>query len=233
VIAAVNRGYTNYSSTFQKHLFAEAIDGPIRTHGISTIQTVAARGFPNDRLGVRGLLRHVRYFQLARQSGIIQERIWKSERIEMDIVTRLEAARNQTLRFFDLSDEQLDRNYGSGKWSVRFILHHLADAETVLFDRIRRVLSEPRQVLWAFDQDAWATGLDYSRLPLDLSRRIYDAVRVGIIYQARLHYDIDGHREFVHSETGVRTLKAEFDKVASHNEHHLEQIELALKGFGA
>ena len=148
----------------------------------------------------------------------------------MDIVTRLETARNQTLRYFDLSDEKLNRNYGSGKWSVRFILHHLADAETVLFDRIRRVLSEPRQVLWRFDQDAWAMGLDYSRLPLDLSRRIYDAVRVGIIYQARLHYDIDGHREFVHSETGVRTLKAEFNKVASHNEHHVEQIELALKG---
>jgi hypothetical protein len=28
----------------------------------------------------------------------------------------------------------------------------------------------------------------------------------------------------------VRTLKDEFDKVASHNAHHLQQIELALKG---
>jgi hypothetical protein len=148
----------------------------------------------------------------------------------LEIVTRLEATRDRTLRYFDLGHEQLDRRYGSGKWPVRFILHHLADAETVLFDRIRRIISEPRQVIWAFDQDAWAKGLDYSRLPLNLSRRIYDAVRAGIIYQARLHYDLDGHREFVHSETGVRTLKAEFDKVASHNEHHLEQIELAVRG---
>ena len=70
----------------------------------------------------------------------------------MDIVTRLETARDRTLKCFELSDEQLARSYGVGKWSVRFILHHLADAETVLFDRIRRILSEPRQVLWAFDQ---------------------------------------------------------------------------------
>ena len=147
----------------------------------------------------------------------------------MDIVTRLEAARDRTLGYFDLSEEQLARSYGPGKWSVRFILHHLADAETVLFDRIRRVLSEPRQVLWAFNQDAWATGLDYSRMPLDLSQRIYDAVRAGMIYQARLHYDRSGHLEFVHSETGVRTLKAEFDKVAAHNEHHVAQIEKALQ----
>jgi hypothetical protein len=43
-----------------------------------------------------------------------------------------------------------------------------------------------------------------------------------------MHYDISGHREFVHSETGVRTVRDEFDKVAWHNEHHLAQIERAL-----
>lgn len=150
--------------------------------------------------------------------------------MDMDIVTRLEAARDRTLKYFEVSDEQLARSYGPGKWPVRFILHHLADAETVLFDRIRRIISEPRQVLWAFDQEAWARGLDYSRMPLELSRRIFDSVRAGVIHQARLHYDGSGHLEFVHSETGVRTLKAEFDKVAAHNEHHLEQIDLALKG---
>ncbi|HXW89224.1 MAG TPA: DinB family protein [Terriglobales bacterium] len=148
----------------------------------------------------------------------------------MKIVTRLEATRDQTLKYFDLSNGQLERSYGSGKWSVRFILHHLADSETVLFDRIRRVISEPKQVIWAYDQDAWAQGLDYSRVPLDLARRIYEAVRAGVIYHARVHYDRNGLREFVHSETGVRTLKDEFDKVAAHNEHHLEQIHLALRG---
>jgi len=99
----------------------------------------------------------------------------------------------------------------------------------VLFDRIRRVLSEPRQVIWVYDQDAWAKGLDYSRVPLDISRRIYEAVRGAVIYYAGLHYESKGRLEFVHSVTGVRTLKDEFDKVASHNEHHLEQIRLALK----
>ncbi len=148
----------------------------------------------------------------------------------MDIVTRLEAARARTLKHFELSDEQLERSYAPGKWTVRFLLHHLADAETVLYDRIRRIISEPRQVLWAFDQDSWAKGLDYSGMPLDLSRRIYDSVRSGIVYQARLRYDSSGHLEFVHSETGIRTLKDEFYKVAVHNEHHLDQIDAALKG---
>jgi hypothetical protein len=148
----------------------------------------------------------------------------------MNIITKLEATKIRTLAYFGANDDQLARTYGPGKWPVRFILHHLADAETVLYDRIRRIISEPRQVLWAFDQEAWARGLDYSRMPLELSRRIYDSVRDGIIHCVRLHYDSSGHLEVVHSGTGVRTLKDEIDKVASHNENHLEQIRLALNG---
>jgi hypothetical protein len=146
----------------------------------------------------------------------------------MDLIAKLEATRAKTLGYYDLSDGDLDRRYGPGKWSVRYLLHHLADAETVLYDRIRRVISEPRQVIWAFDQDAWARGLDYAHLPLGVSRAIYAAVREGVLYQARRHYLPSGHLEFVHSQTGVRTLRDEFEKVASHNEHHLEQIERAL-----
>ena len=53
-----------------------------------------------------------------------------------------------------------------------------------------------------------------------------------MIFYARLHYEKDGHLEFVHSVTGVRTLKDEFDKTASHNEHHLSQIRQALNLTG-
>ncbi|HEY2739092.1 MAG TPA: DinB family protein [Thermoanaerobaculia bacterium] len=147
----------------------------------------------------------------------------------MQLIQELERTRDETLRYFSLGESDLARTYAPGKWSVRFLLHHLADSETVLFERIRRVLSEPRQVLWAFDQDAWAQGLDYSQVPLDISRRIYESVREAVIYYAGQNYENKGHLEFVHSATGVRTLKDEFDKVAAHNEHHLGQIRSALQ----
>jgi hypothetical protein len=146
----------------------------------------------------------------------------------MQLIDQLEATRDETLQFFGLGDDDLARTYGTGKWSVRFILLHLADSETVLFERIRRTLSEPRQVLWVYDQDAWASGLDYANVPLDIYRGVYEAVRKAIIYYAGKYYESKGHLEFVHSVTGVRTLKDEFEKVASHNEHHLSQIRAAL-----
>jgi GNAT superfamily N-acetyltransferase len=147
----------------------------------------------------------------------------------MNLIEQLEFTKSETLRHFDLSEPALGRRYAPDKWTVRELLHHLCDAETVLFDRIRRVISEPRPVIWAFDQDAWAVKLGYAERPLALSRAIYEATRAGVIYYARLHYRQSGRLEFVHSETGVRTLKDEFEKVAVHNRHHLDQIRLALE----
>ena len=150
----------------------------------------------------------------------------------MQLIQQLEATRDETLRYFALAQHDLARSYGPGKWSVRYILHHLADSETVLYDRVRRVVSEPRQVIWWYDQDAWATGLNYAEVPLELARNVYASVRAAMIYYAGVHYEKNGHLEFVHSKTGVRTLKDELEKVATHNEHHLAQVRTALAATG-
>ena len=146
----------------------------------------------------------------------------------MLLLDELERTRDETLKCFSFDQAALERTYAPGKWSVRYILHHLADSETVFFDRIRRVLSENRPVLWVMDQDAWAKGLDYSQVPLDIARQVYESTRRAIIYYAGLHYERSGHLEWVHSVDGVRTLRQEFDKVAAHNEHHLSQVRRAL-----
>lgn len=147
-----------------------------------------------------------------------------------DLIRELERTRDETVRYFSLSEADLARTYAPGKWSVRFLLHHLADSETVCFDRIRRMISEPHRVIWAFDQGAWAQALDYAHLPVDISQRVYQPVRAAIIHYAGLHYERNGALQSVHSESGVRTLRDQFADVASHNEHHLAQIRTALRG---
>jgi len=144
------------------------------------------------------------------------------------LLDQLRHTRDVTRAHYERSAAELALTYAPGKWSIRYLLHHLADAETVLFDRIRRVISKPGQVIWGFDQDAWAGGLDYATRPLALSRSLYTATREGVIYYAEQHYERSGHLPFVHSETGRRTLQDEFDKVAWHNQHHLDQITQAL-----
>ena len=144
------------------------------------------------------------------------------------LIEELERTRDETLRYFSLGESDLSRTYGPGKWSVRYILHHLTDSDLVYLERLRRVISEPNVVSWYCDQDAWAKGLDYSTRPIESSRLLFAAVRNAVITDARRHYERDGSIEFVHSRTGLRTLKNQFDEVAAHNEHHLGQIRLAL-----
>jgi len=65
----------------------------------------------------------------------------------MEIIDQLERTREETLGYFGLGDSELASRYAAEKWSVRWLLHHLCDAETVLYDRIRRAISEPRPVI--------------------------------------------------------------------------------------
>ena len=146
------------------------------------------------------------------------------------LIAELERTRDETLRHYSLSERDLAKTYGPGKWSVKFILHHLADAEQVLYERVCRTIAEPRPNIMVFQESLWARNLDYSTLPLEISRAMYESVRRAHIYYARRFYESRAHLEFVHSETGVRTLRQEFDKVADHNEHHLTQIRAALAG---
>lgn len=135
---------------------------------------------------------------------------------------------DKTLGYFEVSPQDLEKTYAPGKWNVRQLLNHIADTETILYDRIRRVIAEPQQVIWAFDQDRWNEHLDYTTFPLDINRAIYTSVREGVIYLAKHHYATSAGKSFVHSETGVRTLQDEFEKIAWHNAHHLGQIVQAL-----
>lgn len=61
-------------------------------------------------------------------------------------------------RIFELSDAQLDQGFdpgtGAGRWPVRVLLGHLADAELLYVHRMRRTISEDRPLLSAWDENA-------------------------------------------------------------------------------
>lgn len=146
-----------------------------------------------------------------------------------ELIALLQATRDRTLSCFALDEVALDRTYGPGKWSVRRILHHLADAEAVLYQRLCRVISGETSVK-GFEQDAWCEALDYDHLPLEPKRAAFAAIRELNIGLVGRHFDSKGHLAFTHSTYGARTLQQEMEKVALHNQGHLQQIEQALSG---
>src|SRR5258708_18403739 len=74
-----------------------------------------------------------------------------------------------------LNDEQLDTPYRDGGWTVRQVVHHLADSHVNAYLRFRWVVTEDHPTIKTYDQDIWA-ALPDSRLPLNSSLSIIDGL---------------------------------------------------------
>ena len=146
------------------------------------------------------------------------------------IIQNLKDTMHETLRFYDMPAPLMKKSYGAGKWTLRQLLVHLSDAETVLLDRLRRLASEKKPVLMAFDENDWAKGLFYKQRDLNLARQQFETARRNIIELARaLPRRIDKNVG-THSQAGTRTFGQILKMCASHNDHHLEQLRAIAAG---
>lgn len=145
-----------------------------------------------------------------------------------EILHLLQDTKSFTIPCFDLSNSELNKNYGEGKWTIRQILHHLTDTEYLFVGRLKKIMAEPKQVIWAFNQDEWNETFDYINEPLTSKKELYSHCREMNCELIEEYYDQFKDKEFVHSITGLRTLQMEFEKVGLHNQSHNEQIKIAL-----
>jgi hypothetical protein len=119
----------------------------------------------------------------------------------------------------------------SGAWSVRQIMAHLADSEMVGASRFRRVIAEENPTIVAYDQDAWATRLDYARRKPSHSMESFRRTRSE-------NYDLLKElpaaafaRPGVHTERGALTLLDLLRTYAMHAEGHAKQLREPRAAF--
>jgi hypothetical protein len=145
-----------------------------------------------------------------------------------ELLELLDSTQLYTVGCYDLSPEELSRAYGPGKWTIRQILHHLTDTEYLLMGRLKKIIAEPKQVIWSFNQENWNQAFNYIQEPLTGKKELYTLCRKMNYQLIDKYYNNYHQKEFVHNETGLRTLEQEFKKVALHNQTHNEQIKTAL-----
>ena len=75
-----------------------------------------------------------------------------------------------------ITPEEMDVKPGPGKWSVREIIHHLADSEMTAAVRLRLLLAQDRPTIQGYDQDEFARRLYYDR-PYQVSLELFQIVR--------------------------------------------------------
>lgn len=74
-----------------------------------------------------------------------------------------------------LSDAQLDTPYRPGGWTVRQVVHHLADSHMNAYGRVKLALTEDRPTIKPYEEDAWAKLPD-SEAPVEVSLRLLEAL---------------------------------------------------------
>lgn len=112
-----------------------------------------------------------------------------------------------------------------GKWSVRQIVAHLADAELVGAHRFRQVIAEENPTLIAFSQDAWTQNLDYARRKPKQSLETFRRLRAENYDLLKALPEGAFERAGNHSENGRMTLRQLLEGYAGHAESHARQLQ--------
>lgn len=124
-----------------------------------------------------------------------------------------------------LTDSQLDTPYRDGGWTLRQVVHHIADSHTNAYVRVKWTLTEDAPVIKAYDEKAWATTPETMGDP-SLSLIFIKALHAKWVTLLRALDDETVKRSFVHPETrkSVR-IEQLIALYAWHGEHHLAHIQ--------
>ncbi len=123
-----------------------------------------------------------------------------------------------------LNDLQLDTPYRQGGWTVRQVVHHLADSHCNAYIRIKWTLTESAPIIKAYEEKLWAETHE-TKLPIDISIHFLIALHAKMVALAKLIPAEDLNRKFIHPETKKEiSLNQLLGTYAWHGEHHLAHI---------
>ncbi|MDL4839456.1 YfiT family bacillithiol transferase [Aquibacillus rhizosphaerae] len=123
----------------------------------------------------------------------------------------------------DLDNEQLDTPYRSDGWTVRQVIHHLADSHMNAYIRFKLALTEENPVIKPYEEAKWAELTDYN-LPIDSSLSLLEALHRRWTNLLRSLSPADMKKTFVHPDAGEVSLGTNIGIYAWHGRHHLAHI---------
>lgn len=123
-----------------------------------------------------------------------------------------------------LTQEQIDTPYRPDGWTVRQVVHHLADSHLNGYIRFKLALTEEKPTIKLFYEDRWATLKDYQIMDVELS-----LVFMEVLHQRWYTLLIslepeDFQRTFNNPESGIVSLNTALGLYAWHGRHHIAHI---------
>lgn len=138
---------------------------------------------------------------------------------------------NYTRRLRDvvenITEEELNKTYRDGSCNVRQLVHHIADSQLNMYQRLKLALTDNNPTVPPFNQEEWVE-LEDSLAPIEYSLQMLDGINARIVALGN-HIDKDQlERKFTLKDSGEITVATKLAKLAWHQNHHLAHIEIAL-----
>jgi uncharacterized damage-inducible protein DinB len=132
----------------------------------------------------------------------------------------------------DLREEQLEAPYREGGWSVRQLVHHVADSHMNAYVRFKLALAETTPTIKPYEEKDWAEFVDAKTLPVAVSLNLLDALHERwVVFLSELKQE-DFARTFVHPEHGAQTVEWMLFLYAWHGQHHVAHVTELRKRKG-
>ncbi|MDT0555737.1 YfiT family bacillithiol transferase [Patiriisocius hiemis] len=129
----------------------------------------------------------------------------------------------------NLDDKSLDTTYRPEGWTIRQVVHHVADSHHHSYIRFKWALSEDNPKIKAYNQEEWSTIKETYNLPVAWSLTHIEVVHHKIVNLLRQFDENDWNTTFIHPENGETSLKKNALLYAWHSMHHYSHIANALE----
>lgn len=126
-----------------------------------------------------------------------------------------------------LNEEEQQFTYRHGSWTVKQLVHHIADAQVNVYTRIKLALTEDHPTIKPFEENGWSLLPDVD-LPLSQSLQLIEGLHSRLAYLLEHLTDEQLKRTYQHPETGDQTVEGTLEFCVWHVNHHLAHIQNAL-----
>jgi uncharacterized damage-inducible protein DinB len=131
-----------------------------------------------------------------------------------------------------LSEAQLDTPYREGGWTVRQVVHHIADSHMNAYVRCRLALTETQPTIKPYEEGAWANLEDARSAPVEVSLELIEPLHERWVRLLRSMKTEQYARTMLHPEHGVKNLDWLLFLYSWHGKHHTAHITQLRKQKG-
>lgn len=152
----------------------------------------------------------------------------KEVEIWVNDINQLPTLLKKVLTGINTSD--LEKTYRPGSWTVRQLIHHIADSHMNAYSRMKRTLTEELPTILPYDEKKWALLDDVSLISIETSIAIIEGVHERLSCAISDLSISELNRQFRHMDFDKpRSMAYLIGMYSWHGRHHLEHLRIALK----